>query len=92
MSSHVEYVEYLNLTTIAREAVHAWVRAHGINPADVPLDGIRFDTETDEYVITVANRDAGGSKYVGDDGELSTREERRPAEPLLPWPTKEGAA
>lgn len=86
------YVEYLDLSDVDREAVHAWVDNHGINHKDVPLDGIRFDTETDEYVITVYDRTASGNWYVDEHGEPVTFEVRRPAQPLLPWPKRESAA
>lgn len=86
-----EYVEYLDLSDIDREAVHAWVDNHGIDHNDVPLDGIRFDTETGEYVITVYDRAAGGNRYLNVAGSPATYEIRRPAQPLLPWPKSEGA-
>jgi hypothetical protein len=79
--------EYHKLTEAEREAIHAWVRNHGLDPADVPVDGIRFDAVAMQWVITVALRNANGSKYLDGDGELAVRYERRPAEPLLPWPS-----
>lgn len=86
--SRVLRTDYLDLTEAEREAIHAWVRNHGIKPSDVPIDGIRFDDATGEWVITIAMRNAEGRQYIDHSGLLATREERRPAKPDLPWPTR----
>jgi hypothetical protein len=77
-------VNYLDLTEAEREAVHAWVRLHGIEPEVVPVDGaISHDRVTHEWVIECfALRD--GRPYW--DGANVVRETvRRPWFAPLPW-------
>jgi len=78
--------EFKDLTDDEREAVMAWVRGHGLEPADVPENGISFDNGG--YTIEVYERNANGLKYVDQLGGVVRRLERRPAEPRLPWPTR----
>lgn len=79
--------EFRDLTDTEREAVMTWVRNHDIDPADVPENGISFDNGM--YVIEVCERNANGLKYVDQLGGLVRRLERRPADPRLPWPTRD---
>lgn len=81
-----ERLRYMELTADEREAVHAWVRDHGLEPSNVPVDGLLgYDTKTGEWRIRVfLMRD--GKPYPGADGEIAAIVVRRAQRRPLPWP------
>jgi hypothetical protein len=78
--------EYHQLTEAEQHAVQAWLRAHGIDPSDVPVDGI--DSIGGQYRILVWQRTASGKRMADQLGGPVGVYEFRPAEPALPWPTR----
>lgn len=81
-----ERVHYHDLTGDEREAVHTWVREHGLEPSNVPIDGLLgYDAGTGEWRIRVYRR-RDGKLYVGDGGEAAAIVVRRVQRRPLQWP------
>jgi hypothetical protein len=81
----MELVPYFELTPVERGEVHAWVRAHGLEPSNVPIDGILGrDEATSEWRIR-EYRTALGHKYLDSAGEPASRVVRRVERAPLPW-------
>jgi hypothetical protein len=79
-------VPYHYLTEPEQSALHAWVADHGLNPRDVPVDGILgYDEATGEWRIRVHRR-RDGKVHLGPDGEVESYVVRRRALAPLPWP------
>jgi hypothetical protein len=78
-------VPYEELSADEREALHEWLRLHGIVHTTVPVDApFAFDEPTGEWLITVHElRD--GRPFVGPDGKAATEVLRRRELAPLPW-------
>jgi hypothetical protein len=86
--STTNLVPYSDLNEAQRAEVHDWVRTHGLEPADIPLDGILgTDPQTGEWRIRVWRR-RNGKIYLNGDAPASYIARRRGLAPL-PWPTTE---
>lgn len=83
-------VPYEWLYADEREALHAWVDAHGITHTRVPIDAlVELDEATGEWRIEV-HALRNGRPYVegeGDDAVAVRRVVRRVSRGPLPWPT-----
>lgn len=88
----VRYVPYSALLPDEQEAIHAWLRLHGLDPSNVPLDGILgFDSTTKEWRIRLY-RTRGGRKFLVDKDEIATCVVRRLSKAPLPWRQVEAAS
>jgi hypothetical protein len=86
-------IDYTWLTDDEREALHAWVLAHGIKLHQVPLDGmIELDDSipVPEWRVEVYALHNGRpylANRVADEAEVVRRVVRRVSRGPLPWPT-----
>jgi hypothetical protein len=78
-------VPYEELTDAEREAIHDWLRLHGIRPEATPVTArFEYDRATREWCVE-QHRRRDGKLHVGADGEVERCVVRRLEKAPLPW-------
>ena len=81
-----EQLPYELLDADEREAIHDWIRLHGLAPEDIPLDGLLGrDPLTGEWRIRVYRRPVAGKLILNEAGEVDSYVVRRIPKAPLVW-------